>query len=272
MQISESDLKIMLPSGKQTICDNRIGWARTHLKKAGLIQSITRSEIEITPEGENVLKEDPEVIDDKFLSRYQSYRVFTNQTIEDDNPSSVESDTEDTPQEVLEKSYDKIISRLADDILIEITKQTPSFFENMIISLLKKMGYGGSLANSGTVTKQSSDEGIDGIIREDKLGFDTIYIQAKKWDIEQVVSRPEIQKFVGALAGQGATKGLFVTTAKFSKDARNYADKQHTTKIVLVDGAQLAKLMIEHNFGVSVVENYEIKKLDSDFFVDEDQI
>lgn len=132
--------------------------------------------------------------------------------------------------------------------------------------LLQKMGYGGNIVGSGEVVGKSGDEGIDGVIKEDKLGFDLIYIQAKRWDTEQSVGRPEIQKFVGALAGQGASKGLFITTAKFSQQALDYAQKQHTTKVVLVDGNTLAKLMIEHDLGVSVVSTYQVKKIDSDFF------
>ena len=144
-------------------------------------------------------------------------------------------------------------------------RKDPYFFESLVVKLLQKIGYG-TLKNSGKVTKKSNDEGIDGIINQDKLGFDCIYIQAKKWDKDSTVSRPEIQKFVGALAGQGATKGLFITTAKFSDGAREYSQKQHTTKIVLIDGMELAKLMIEYNLGVSVENIYEIKKIDSDFF------
>lgn len=145
-------------------------------------------------------------------------------------------------------------------------KQTPSFFENLVVKLLEKMGYGGSIKNAGTVVGQSGDEGIDGVIKEDKLGFNLIYIQAKRWDLDKPIGRPEIQKFVGALAGQGATKGLFITTAQFTKEAKLYADRQHTTKVILVDGDFLTKLMIEHDLGVSIEMTYEIKKIDTDFF------
>ena len=144
-------------------------------------------------------------------------------------------------------------------------RQTPYFFENLVIKLLQKIGYG-SFTDSGKVTQKSNDEGIDGIINQDKLGFDSIYIQAKKWDKDSTVSRPEVQKFIGALAGQGANKGLFITTAKFSDGAKEYSQKQHIAKIVLIDGMELAKLMIEYNLGVSVENIYEIKKIDSDFF------
>ena len=174
----------------------------------------------------------------------------------------------ESPQDILDDAYNQINAALIDDVLSEVMKQSPLFFEHLVIKLLTQMGYGGSLEDAGTVTRTSGDEGIDGMIREDKLGFDQIYIQAKRWDRNSTVGRPELQKFVGALAGQGASKGLFITTAQFTKEAKEYANKQHTTKNVLVDGTSLAKLMIEYNIGVSVETTYSIKKIDSDFFDD----
>jgi restriction system protein len=247
MNLRSDDLKAMLPSGKQTVFDNRYAWARIYLKRAGLLENLSRSVIVITQEGKKVLQENPDIIDAKYLSRYESFRVFTNQNMEEDTPEIINEEADDTPQENLERAFSKINNRLADEILSEITKQTPEFFEHLVVDLLKKMGYGGSLADAGTVTGRTGDEGIDGVMREDKLGFNLIYIQAKRWDINQTVGRPEIMKFVGALAGQDATKGLFITTARFSKEARAYAEKQHTTKVVLVDGDHMCKLMIEHN-------------------------
>lgn len=270
MSISEEERKIMLPSGKQAIFDNRIGWARTYLKKAELIDCPSRAVFVITPEGERALKEAPVELNDDYLSRYPSFRIFK-------NPNAVIDDVvvitqpAGTPQDVLDQAFAEMNASLADELLAEIMKQSPSFFENLVVELLTKMGYGGSLSNSGIVTGQSGDEGIDGIIREDKLGFSHIYIQAKRWEPKRTAGRPEIQKFVGALAGQGATKGLFITTAKFTKEAIAYAEKQHTTKVVLVDGDLLTKLMIDHNLGVSPYTAYEIKKLDTDFFTDEDR-
>ncbi len=163
----------------------------------------------------------------------------------------------------------QINTTLADDLRNEIMKQSPAFFEHLVVKLLTQMGYGGSVEDAGSVVGKSGDEGIDGIIREDKLGFSRIYIQAKRWDCDMAVGRPEIQKFVGALAGQGASRGLFVTTAKFTREARQYAEKQHTTKVVLVDGTALAKLMIEYNLGVSTEAIYAIKRIDSDFFAED---
>lgn len=174
-----------------------------------------------------------------------------------------------TPQDILDEAFQQINTTLADDLLSEIMKQPPAFFEHLVVKLLTQMGYGGSVDDAGTVIGQTGDEGIDGIIREDKLGFSLIYIQAKRWDCDKTVGRPEIQKFVGALAGQGASKGLFITTAKFTKEARQYAEKQHTTKVVLVDDTTLAKLMIEYDLGVSTEATYEIKRIDSDFFAED---
>ena len=268
MELGADDIKALLPSGKQTVFDNRYSWARTYLKRAGLLENVSRSVITITPEGKNALHENPDVIDNKYLSRYESFRAFSNQDSEENALENAVEDADDTPQENLERSFGKINDSLANEILSEISKQAPEFFEHLVVELLQKMGYGGSLMDAGTVIGRTGDEGIDGVIREDKLGFSLIYIQAKRWDVAQTVGRPEIMKFVGALAGQGATKGLFITTARFSKEARTYAEKQHTTKVVLVDGEHLAKLMIEHNLGVSIINTYEVKRLDTDFFAD----
>lgn len=271
MNLSEQELAEILPSGKQAIFRNRIGWTRTYLKKAGLIESPARGIFSLTEEGKVVLAQNPKIINDDFLNRYESFRLFKTPFISknDDVKSNVDV-SEDTPQDVLDNAFKLINASLADDLLNEIMKQNPSFFEELVVKLLEKMGYGGSVKNAGLVVGQTGDEGIDGIIREDKLGFSLIYIQAKRWEIGKTIGRPEIQKFVGALAGQGAAKGLFITTAQFTNEAITYANKQHTTKVVLVDGTMLANLMIEYNLGVSTQMIYEIKKIDTDFFDDEE--
>ena len=221
----------------------------------------------LTDEGKRVVSNLPPVVDNDFLVKYESFREFRN-TSHGTTVSPVQAVSSDnlSPLDMLEKSYNELSETLADEILSEIMKISPDFFEHLVVILLQKMGYGGNISNSGQVVGGTGDEGIDGIIKEDKLGFDVIYIQAKRWDTNQSVSRPEVQKFVGALAGQGASKGLFITTAKFSQQAMDYAKKQHTTKVVLVDGNTLAKLMIEYDIGVSVVSTYQVKKIDSDFF------
>lgn len=268
--VSEKERAELLPSGKQQLFDNRIGWTRTYLKKAGLVQSPSRGVYVITPAGRQVLDENPPQIDNLFLQRFESFRKFISPNTEEAvTASPAEKVSSKTPQDILDEAFQQINTTLADDLLNEIMKQSPVFFEHLVVKLLTQMGYGGSVDNAGMVIGQTGDEGIDGIIREDKLGFSLIYIQAKRWDCDKTVGRPELQKFVGALAGQGASKGLFITTAKFTKEAYQYAEKQHTTKVVLVDGTTLAKLMIEYNLGVSTEVTYRIKRIDSDFFAED---
>lgn len=260
--LSESELSELLPSGRQTIFLNRLSWAGTYLSKAGLTTKPSRGTFVITAEGLKVLDENPDIIDADFLSRYESFRAF--RTVASSSPSAEEQKQNyETPDDTFEDAFKKINQNLADDLLTEVIKLSETAFEQMVIDLLKNMGYG-AFDNSGRTTPVTGDEGIDGIIMEDKLGFDLIYIQAKKWDLSSSVGRPEIQKFVGAIAGRGG-KGLFVTTAKYSNPAKDYAALQH---IVLIDGPKLAELMIEHNFGVSVKKTFEIKAIDMDIFDD----
>lgn len=268
--ISAEELSQMLQSNRQTIFDNRLGWTRQYLKKAGLIESPERAKFQITSSGKELLSEGV-TIDDDVLMRYSSFAEFVGKTASEANtrtaaPMVIETET---PQEILERVYSKVNEKLADELLTQILAQTPDFFESMVVKLLEKMGYGGMVKGAGIVTRSSRDEGIDGIINEDKLGFNQIYIQAKRWDIDHTVGRPEIQKFVGALAGQGASKGVFITTAKFSRDAEEYADRQHTTKVILIDGKRLAELMIEYELGATTEYVYKIKRIDTDFFVEE---
>lgn len=267
MHISEEDCNELLPSGKQRTVDNRINWAITYLKNAGLIKAVRRGMYTITSDGCNALSEVGTQIDLSYLERFESFRTFHGGS----SSSSIEEKTDkpdDSPQDIFEKAYSRINAALSDDLLGVIMERTPRFFEQLVVDLLLKMGYGSALDSAGLVVGQSGDEGIDGIIREDKLGFSNIYIQAKRWDPSTTVGRPEIQKFVGALAGQGASKGLFITTAQFTKEALNYANKQLAVKIVLVDGHQLTHLMLEYGIGVSVQSTYTIKKIDFDYFDD----
>ena len=203
--------------------------------------------------------------------QYDTFRLFMKPNEQRQSNQTSEL-AEETPQDRLDSAFNIISTSLADDILSEIMQQLPSFFEFLVVRLLEKMGYGGSIDGAGSVVGQSGDEGIDGIIREDKLGFSLIFIQAKRWELSKAIGRSEIQKFVGALAGQGATKGLFITTAQFTKEAYAYANKQHTTKVILVDGITLAKLMIEYDLGVSTEAVYEIKRIDTDYFSDENSL
>ena len=266
-RLSPAEREVLLASGKQTVFDNRIGWCRTYLKKAGLLESIARGKYVLTADGKRVLSENPAKIDNLYLQRFDSFRAFFSRSSGNEHPVAAVSSQ--TPQDTLEAAFHQINSVLEDNLLTAIMGQSPAFFEHLVVKLLTQMGYGGSAEDAGMVIGQTGDEGIDGLIREDKLGFSLIYIQAKRWDRSTSIGRPEIQKFVGALAGQGASKGLFITTAKFTKEAREYANKQHTAKIVLVDGQKLAKLMIEYNLGVSTEITYQVKRIDTDFFSDD---
>lgn len=269
--ITEDEKKILLPSGRQEVYKNRIGWARTYLYNAGLIERLDRGVYKITERGLEVLKEKPSRIDVNYLMKFPEFREFIGAKDKEFPPlpdtQKIEQEQE-TPLEILGKMYQVIREQLAKEILERIMQNSPEFFEKLIIDLLQAMGYGGSLEDAGSVTKKTSDEGIDGIIKEDKLGLDVIYIQAKRWSSDRLVGRPEIQKFVGALAGFGAKKGIFVTTSDFTKEAREYIPKTDT-KIVLINGQMLANLMIEYNVGVSVDIKYEIKKIDNDYFDEE---
>lgn len=265
MNISNEEREILLNSGGKKY-NTALNWTTVYLKKAKLIEAPKRGIIKITQRGLDLLATNPVVIDNNILKNYEEFRVFLNPKENKENQDIKETSfEEETPQDVLEISFNKINEILQEEVLEEVMRKDSYFFESLVVKLLQKIGYG-TLKNSGIVTKKSNDEGIDGIINQDKLGFDSIYIQAKKWNKDSTVSRPEIQKFVGALAGQGATKGLFITTAKFSDGAKEYSQKQHATKIVLIDGMELAKLMVEYNLGVSTEKVYEIKKIDSDFF------
>lgn len=263
MQISKEDRQQLLDSGTP-VYTNRISWACTYLKKAGLIESVRRGHHRLTEEGRAVLNAPPPVLNNDFLSRYPSFLAFKSfsSSVENQGAASL-PDSNETPNDQIEQAVASIHKNLADDLLSEIMARDSDFFESLVIKLLLKMGYGGSASDAGVVTQKTKDGGIDGIIREDKLGFDQIYIQAKRWDPDKSIPRPEIQKFSGALRDVGAEKGLFITTAQFSDGARASAEKQH---IVLVDGQRLTKLMIEYNLGVSPVARYEIKSIDSDFF------
>ena len=267
MHISEEDCNELLPSGKQRTVDNRINWAINYLKHAGLIKSVRRGIYIITSDGCNALSEVGTQIDLSYLERFESFRAFHGRSSLSSGEEKIDT-PDDSPLDIFEKAYSRINAALSDDLLSVIMERTPRFFERLVVDLLLKMGYGSALDSAGLVVGQSGDEGIDGIIREDKLGFSSIYIQAKRWEPASTVGRPEIQKFVGALAGQGASRGLFITTAQFTKDAINYANKQLAVKVVLVDGHQLTHLMLEYGIGVSVQSTYTIKKIDFDYFDD----
>jgi len=266
-KLSEGERKEVLPSGRSYIIDNRVGWARTYLKKAGLLEDTRRSFFQITEKGTGVLAKSPTEINIKFLQNFPEFNEFRKRKEDGEEQEHViQEETSQTPQELLEYGYQKIKRDLAQELLISVKKASPRFFEQLVVELLLKMGYGGSLKDAGKAIGQSGDGGIDGIIKEDKLGLDVIYIQAKRW--ENVVGSKEIRNFVGSLVGQKANKGVFITTSGYTKDALEYV-KTITHKVILIDGEMLAQLMIENNVGVSGIINYEVKKIDSDYFVEE---
>lgn len=267
-KLSEEQKKEVLPSGRSYIIDNRVGWARTYLKKAGLLEDTRRSHFRITEEGLGVLVKSPTEINIKFLQQFTGFNEFRKKKDdgEDEQEQVIQEDSSQTPQELLEYGYQKIKRDLAQELVESVRKASPRFFEQLVVELLLKMGYGGSLKDAGKAIGQSGDGGIDGIIKEDKLGLDVIYIQAKRW--ENVVGSKEIRNFVGSLVGQKANKGVFITTSGYTKDALEYV-KTITHKVILIDGEMLSQLMIENNVGVSGVINYEVKKIDSDYFVEE---
>jgi restriction system protein len=265
MELSEEDKSELLPSGTQQVYKNRIGWALTYLKKAGLIMSEKRGHFQITDIGKEILSSGIDRLDNSYLKQFDSFNDFQNRETSS-GAKSIVSASEQTPDEAIEAAVTEMNNTLASDLLERLKDNSPAFFEKAVVELILGMGYGGSRKEAGKIVGKSGDGGIDGIIKEDKLGLDVIYIQAKRW--EGVVSRPEIQKFVGALQGQRARKGIFITTSRFSKEAESYAENIDT-KVILIDGTRLADLMIEHNLGVTPVQTYTIKKLDTDYFVEE---
>lgn len=261
--LTEKEKQELLPSGSAFVINNRIGWARTYLTKAGLLLTTKRGYFRISEEGKKLLQKEPAFINSKMLKEYDSFNEF--QSIkESGNSENNKIEQSITPHELLESGYLSIKNELADELLSTIKNISPSKFEKLVIDLLVKMGYGGSIKEAATVVGKSGDEGIDGIIKEDKLGLDVIYIQAKKWD-SGTIGRPEIQKFAGALLGKKAKKGIFITTSTFTNEAKKYVT-DIDAKIILLDGKQLTELMIENNLGVSTQDVYTIKRIDSDYF------
>ncbi|PKO46768.1 MAG: restriction endonuclease [Betaproteobacteria bacterium HGW-Betaproteobacteria-22] len=269
--LTEEEKNELLPSGSAFTFNNRVAWAASYLKKALLISRPKRGYIEITERGLSVLKANPQSVNMKFLEQFPEYLEFKNSSSTDvPNTTSNSSESivseQNTPEELLANTARNLDVALAYDLLEIIKSSSPSFFERLVVKLLLAMGYGGSRVEAGRAIGQSGDGGIDGIIDEDKLGLDSIYIQAKRW--EGSVGSPEIQKFVGALQGNRAHKGVFITTSDFTKAAQEYV-KTIQNKVVLINGMALAKLMIENDVGVSTVSTYKVKKIDSDYFVDE---
>lgn len=265
--LSADERREMLPSGGARLFDNRIGWAKSHITQAGLLKAPRRAISTITPRGHDALIQNPERIDLRVLNSFEEYREFKNRrkSVEEKDVVDLEVQDSKTPEELLETAYLQVRRQIESELLAQIMDSPPDFLERVVVDLVVRMGYGGSRKDAGEALGRSGDEGIDGIIKEDPLGLDIIYLQAKRW--QGTVGRPEIQKFAGALQGQRARKGIFITTSTFSSDALEYTSRIET-KIVLIDGPRLSKLMFDHGIGVATASNYEVKRIDSDYFVD----
>jgi restriction system protein len=267
-KLTDEELRELLPSGRQPVFRNRVGWARTYLKKAGLLTSPKRAHFKISDKGLSLLQENPTEITSKYLMRYDDFIEF--QSIKKDKKdnghltqSSLIDNADQTPEESLEYAYQKLHSELSKELLDIVKSCSPEFFEKLVIDLLITMGYGGSRKEAGQAMGKSGDGGIDGIINEDKLGLDVIYLQAKRW--ANAVPVKEIRDFTGALASKKAKKGIFITTSSFPNSVYDFVS-QVEYKIILIDGERLADLMIEHSIGLSTVNTYTVKTIDSDYF------
>lgn len=263
MALPEADLKELLPSGIQTKFDNRVAWAKSYFIQAKVLEAPRRSYFRITPRGMDLHKAGHKRIDIRILNQYPEFLEFHKAK----SPKEEEQEpSKETPEETLQKSYESIRRDLASQIVQRIAGNSPQFFERLVVDLMVTMGYGGSRADAGKSIGRSGDEGIDGIIKEDRLGLDQVYLQAKRW--EGTVGRPEVQKFVGALHGKRAKKGVFITTGKFSDDAKHYVETIDP-KVILIDGRMLAELMIDHGLGTTTTATYQVKRIDSDYFIEE---
>ncbi len=267
--LTDEELRVLLPSGRQTTFRNRVGWARTYLSKAGLLATEKRGHFSITETGRKVLAQKLPRIDARFLLQFPSFVAFKETKSENESTEAARLsllETKESPEEQIESAHTQLKQALAGELLTRIQSAAPDFFERLVVELLLKMGYGGSRQDAGRAIGRSGDGGIDGIINEDRLGLDSIYLQAKRW--ENPVGRPEIQKFAGALAEHRAKKGVFITTSSFTKEALASATK-HDARIVLIDGERLATLMIDYGLGVTLEATYEVKRIDSDYFAEE---
>ncbi len=264
--LSDTDREELLPSGRQSRFGNRVAWAKVYLQQAGLLRSPKRGHFQITSRGLELLQSPPNRIDIKFLQQYPEFVASRTQKTEPGvTETQSQAEEQETPEEALEAANLRMRAGLASELLNRVKAAPPKFFEQLVVELLIKMGYGGSRKDAGQAIGRAGDEGIDGIISEDRLGLDIVYLQAKKW--EGTVGRPEIQKFVGALHGKRAKKGVFITTGTFSSEAVAYA-AHIDPKVVLIDGRYLAELMIDFDVGVNTVNTYQVKRVDSDYFDD----
>jgi restriction system protein len=265
-KLADDERKELLPSGRQAKFDNRVNWVVTHLKKAHLLESTGRGTFRITNRGLEVLKNRPAKIDLRFLNQFPEFVEFRNLSRQEKHEVEGIETGERTPEEILEASYQTLRQNLQQELLELVKTCSPKFFENLVVDLLVAMGYGGSRKDAGEAVGRSGDGGIDGIIKEDRLGLDVVYIQAKRW--QGTVGRPEIQAFTGSLEGARARKGVFITTSTFTPNALDYVSRIEK-KIVLIDGQQLAQFMVDYDIGVTEMARYVVKKIDLDYFSEE---
>lgn len=274
-QLSEEDRVAKIASGKQTVFANRVHWARTYLDKAGAIKKTKRSHFSITERGINLLKENPQSLTVKILKQFPEFLEFhtakppPKSTEQQSTPVVDEDELSTTPDERIAAAVSEIQARLEGEILDRIAEKSPTFFESLVVDLIVAMGYGGTRENVVQQVGKSGDEGIDGIVNEDALGLDVVYIQAKRYSKEQVIGREKIQQFTGALVGKGAIKGVFVATCGYSKGAIEYAQKV-PQRIILIDGKQLARLLIRYGVGIRVEQEFQVKRIDLDYFEEEE--
>lgn len=265
--LTDREREEMLPSGNSRVIVNRVAWARTYLKEAGLIHPTRRGYIQITDTGRTVVSQNPSRVDLPYLERFPSYIEFRDRkrgTRETVTASDVLSETSKTPDDLIVEAYEELRDALAEELLQQVVDMSDKFFERLVVDLLVAMGYGGSIEDAGRAVGRSGDGGIDGVIKEDKLGLDVIVIQAKRWTTNSI-SRPDIQSFAGSMEAYRANKGVFITTSAFSKPAMDYVN-QIQRKIVLIDGVALTNLMIDHGIGVSPYRTFQLKRLDTDYF------
>jgi restriction system protein len=266
LAISDADREELLPSRKQAVYDNRLGWAKTYLDKAGLLETARRGVYRLTARGIEVLRAKPARVDVAFLSKFSEFEEFRRRPEQDEAAVSGESKpvpTTSTPQEAFDGAYQQLRRSLEAEVLAAVKAASFRFFERLVVDLLVRMGYGGTLKDAGKAIGKSGDDGLDGVIKEDHLGLDAIYVQAKRWEAK--VGRPDVQAFAGSMEGVRGRKGVFITTSAFSGEAKEYVTRIER-KIVLIDGAHLASLMIDFGVGVSTVNAYEVKRVDTDYF------
>lgn len=273
--LCEDERQQLLPSGSQTTFANRVGWAKSYLVQAGLLQSTKRAHFQITNRGRDVLSSNPSNIDNEYLFQFPEFVAFRSRGKQSESPviptasyAAVAHQAQQTPDELVRTTMRQIEAALAKELLDRILTASPAFFESLIVKLLVAMGYGGSRADAGQIIGRAGDHGIDGVIDEDALGLERVYIQAKKYAKENPVSEPEIRGFSGSLGAAKANKGVFVTTSCFTQPAQDFAER-HPFKIVLIDGEQLTALMIRYGVAVRVEQTIHLKRIDEDFFLDE---